>query len=346
MRIKEDRWSVANFVESYTPPEENNPDKEIFVPECQRQWAWKATTGLQKQQKLIDSVMNGFPIPTCILNRTQLRKFEVYDGRHRIETMYRYANDKFAWNGKLYSELTDAEKDKFNNREIPVTIVKGANEDQLAEVFTRLNKGAPLNDSDHFWANRSKPLVAATRRLVVNHERLAASLGYSDLSTRNDLANWVALVRGLNTRNAGNISTSHIRAFKDGGMEAPVDDAFVMSGLDALATLYETANREFPADNNGKRRFKKVGYMTAFFVADWLKAEDKDATIQKWVGVIGRLRGDEEKAKDMRDALITTGAQNLNATKIAKVLKQVHDYVEHGIRVSDAVSDDEDGDSN
>jgi hypothetical protein len=273
--------------------------------------------------------MNGYPIPTCILNRLRARQYEVYDGRHRFETAYRYANDRFDWNGKKFSELSSEEKERFLNRELPVTIMIGATPNQLADVFIRLNKGVPLKDYDLFWAMRASPLVSATERLVFPHTRLSNSLGGVNLSLRTDLANWVGLVIGLNTRNAGNISTSHIRASEIGGIHAEVDDAYVLSGLDALATLYETANERYPATNKVKGKFKQVGRISAFFLAEWIPAENKYDVIDKWVSIIGRLRG--PNASSMAMALASAGPQNLTAERITRVLEQVRTYLADGV---------------
>lgn len=341
IRIQEERWFVADIVANYKPPTEDGEDKDITVPSCQREWAWKHKRGLQKMRQLIDSIMNGYPVPTCILNRLRARQYEVYDGRHRFETAYRYANDRFDWNGKKFSDLSDDEKQRFLNRELPVTIMIGATPDELADVFIRLNKGVPLKDCDLFWAMRASPLVSATERLVFPHTRLSDSLGGVNLSLRTDLANWVGLVIGLNTRNAGNISTSHIRACENNGMNTSVDDAYVLAGLDALATLYETANDRYPATNKVKGQFKKVGKMSAFFLAEWIPSENKQDVIEKWVSIIGRLRG--PNAPHMAMALASAGAQNLTAERITRVLEQVRAYLTEGVLPGgDSVDSDDD----
>jgi len=339
--IKEDRYRVSQFAERYVPPGGDAAQKHapMTVPEGQREWAWNGARGLLKQKQLIDSIINGFPIPTCIFNLVNSNEYQIYDGRHRIETIYQFFNDKFEWEGKKYSQLSPELKERFNYREIPVTVVSNATVNQLADMFIRLNKGAPLKDCDLFWANRETELVRATKRLVIPHARLKAALNVKDMENRRDLANWVAIVRGLSTRNAGNMSTSYIRAAEGGGLDAPVNNEIVMSGLDALATLYETANRSFPADGKGSP-FKNVGKLSAFFIADWLGSADSVAVITKWVSVIGRLRS--ASPTDMKNALSTTGAQNLTHEKIAKVIKQVNDYLERDVRTVDNASDDGD----
>ena len=339
IRIMEDRWFVSQIAADYRAPcEEGAEDAAITLALCQRNWAWKGTRGLKKMRDLISSIINGFPVPTCIMNRIRGR-FEIYDGRHRIETIRRFATDGFTWEGKKFSELSDLDKSLFSDSQLPVTIMTGATTAQLAEVFIRLNMGVSLSDSDLFWANRDMPLVSATERLVYTHTRLAESLGGIDMKVRTTLANWVALVAGLSTGIAGNISTSYIRASENLLMEREVDDAVVMAGLNALATLYETANARFPVGPKEKATFKKVGKVSAFFLGEWIPSNNKDNVIEKWVGIIGRLRG--VNAGAMAGALSTTGAQNLTAEKIAKVLEQVNNYLEHNI-VANAESVDSD----
>jgi len=345
-------WTVNNIKKIYSPPEVREQEKGIIVPSHQRLWAWKNKIGAKKMDDLIDSIIMGFPIPTCILNRMRegsnlsTSLYAVYDGRHRIETIYRFANDKFKWKGKLYSELSQEHKDRFNNRGLPITVVHNATNDQLADIFIRLNKGVPLKDSDLFWANRHTALVLAVECLVYTHERLSVALGGVDLRKRTELANWAGLVRGLNTGIDGNISTSYIRACEGvggvNGLNEQVDYPKVTRGLDAFTELLEKANTKFPCGDKDKRCFKKVGKLAAFFIAEWAPSTDQPATIDKWVEIIGQLRGTD--SEEMTKALSTTGAQNLTAAKIEKVLQQVNDYIERGVRTAESASDEDEED--
>ena len=68
--------------------------------------------------------------------------------------------------------------------------------------------------------------------------------------------------------------------------------------------------------------YRKIGRITAFALADRMTGElTDDAWIAKWIHVIGRVR---EGDHSMDNALRTTGAQNLNHTKITRVLEQVN----------------------
>jgi hypothetical protein len=262
-----------------------------------------------------------------------------------METLWRYANDKFEWNGKKFSDLTLEEQRRFKNRELPVTITDNATTHELAEMFIRLNKGVPLKDYDLLHANASSELVKAVYRLVYTHAGLEDALALTDgkIRQRGDLANWAALVSGLNTETAGNMTTSFIR-LSDIGLDSSIDDEKVTDGLNALAKLYTRANAEYPVDDKTKRTYKKIGKITAFFVADWLDRESEDTVIEKWVEVIGKLRGTKEEAREMNNALATKGAQNLTHTKVTKVIEQVNAYLyeNRGAEAPEDYDDDDD----
>jgi hypothetical protein len=339
VHVQDQAWTVLNLVSEFDPDNIGS----IIIPENQREWAWKSKKGLIKQQTLVDSVFHGFPIPSIILNKKRgSRTFEVYDGRHRIETLWRFFNDKFKWKDQLFSELSEEDQRMFCERTIPATITQNATTEQLADMFIRLNAGVPLKDFDLLWARRNTQLVRSTRELVCSNERLSAALGGLQLSTRSDLANWTALTAGISTRNAGNMTTSYLRLSSEPlGLDMGIDEPYVRSGVIALCELLEAANADYPVLPSQQRKLKKVGKIAAFFFSDWMNAEDKAAVHTKWLGIIGRLRSGGDTAKNMAIALTTTGAQNLTATKIHETLEQVNAYLA-GVIPVEALDDDDD----
>ncbi len=330
---------MKELVDEYDPANTGT----IVVPEDQREWAWKHKHGLKKQLMLVDSVFYGFPIPSIILNKKSRTHMEVYDGRHRIETLWRFYNDKLRWEGKLFSELCADDKRIFEERSLPVTITDNASNEQLADMFIRLNSGAPLKDYDLLWARRESRLVNATLRLVCQNARLSAALGNQDLAYRNDLGNWVAFVAGLSTWNAGNMSTSFVRLSGDDGLglNMEIHEDRVTAGIAAFCELLESANATFPVLAKEKKSLKKVGKVAAFFLHEWMESEDRRAVHDKWVQIIGRLRGDAAVRIPMASALSTKGAQNLTATRISETLAQVNAYLAHGIAAPALVEEEE-----
>jgi hypothetical protein len=333
-RITLDRWSIDQIARGYSD--------NISLPESQRNWSWKGKRGKKRMELLIDSAMNNYSIPSCILYRKGLNTFDLYDGRHRFETFQKYRNDEFAWKGRKYSELTPDEKNKFDSREIPVTIISDTTLAVLAEMFIRMNQGVPLKDYDRYWANRFEPFIQSVERLIQNNERLSKCLGGQDMKRREDLANWVALLSGLVSENAGNMTTSYIRFCEEIGFDHAVNDEVVRADIDVLCELLETANDKYPALDKDKKDLRKVGKIIAFFFGDWFKSHRNRSTIAKWVSIIGRLRGSDQEQLEMKAALSTSGAQNLTSEKIKTVLLQVDNHLEKNITYTTEGDSDDD----
>jgi len=340
--INNTAFTVEYYVSEYNPDNTGT----LFLPESQRLWAWNYKKGLAKMVQLIDSVFMGFPIPSIILNNTRRGgRSTIYDGRHRIETLHRFYTDQFPYKGKLFSELCEGDKRVFLERTIPATVTTMATANDLAEMFIRLNAGAPLKDSDLFWANRHTPLVESVIRLICNNDRLSAALGNLKLNNRPDLSNWVALVAGLHANNAGAMTRSYVRICDEIGLNAVVDERAIRSKLNAFCTLLEDANTEFPATDPEKRKLKSLGSFGAFFFADLMRSADQALVIAKWIGIIGRLRGTEEASIQMKQVLRVSGPANMTNAKIETTMDAIDRYMETGVLGDVATEEGDDDES-
>lgn len=344
VHVQDQPWTVLDLVTEFAPDNSGT----IVVPDDQREWAWKHKKGLEKQQNLVDSVFYGYPIPSLILNKINRTRLEVYDGRHRIETLWRFFNDCFKWNDRFYSELSEDDKRIFRERTIPATITQNATNVQLGDMFIRLNSGAPLKDYDLLWAKRDSPLVSATRRLVCGNARLSNALGGQDLHYRPDLGNWVALTAGLSTWNAGNMTSSFIRlSDKSLGLNMEIREENIIAGVNALCVLLEDANRMYPVLAKEQRKLKKIGRLTAFFLHEWMEADEEGRAVvhAKWLTILEHLRGPDSVRKLADRATHTTGAQNLTIDRIKDTIAQVNIYLAgESVALADGIDDDEDDD--
>ena len=346
MEISNENWKVSKIAAYYEPPldEQSEGVGRLFLPKHQRLWSWKGPLGLAKKRKFIDTLIHNYPVPTIILNRCDngmRERWQVYDGRHRIETVWLFINNKFGikvGNTEVfYKDLIPSERLAFDNRSIPVEVTDNAKSDKLAEVFIRLNSGKALTNADYCHASRDSPLIRGTITCLTPFtEHFRTLFGVNKVTERKNLPDWVGIVLGLTLGMAGNMTTSFIRVQEH--LNTEIDPVRVVPALNALVELYTRANAASVLDVKDLRRYSKLGLINAFFLADWMKAS-VEKTIANWVRVILHIRNEDD------DSLVrVSGAQNLNDKKIGVVLGNVHNWLATG-NVDTAESDESESES-
>lgn len=115
-------------------------------PVYQRKLVWKK----QHKYKFIGTILMNFPFPEVYLapgeldTETLILKDQIVDGQQRLTTIVNYieGKDVFSLGNmpiKKFSELEKTEKEDFLNYEISVRYLKNANEEQIREIFQRIN---------------------------------------------------------------------------------------------------------------------------------------------------------------------------------------------------------------
>jgi len=122
---------------------------------------------LEQEQLLIDSVLRDIDIPKIYLRKldSDPYKYEVIDGQQRIRALWRFLNDEFSLeegasdlliDGQVYplAEKTctllddDVKAKRLFAYPLTVVIISKASEDEVAELFYRLNNGTPLTAAE------------------------------------------------------------------------------------------------------------------------------------------------------------------------------------------------------
>lgn len=115
-------------------------------PVYQRKLVWKK----QHKYKFIGTILMNFPFPEVYLapgeldTETLVLKDQIVDGQQRLTTIVNYieGKDVFSLQNmpiKKFSQLERNEKEDFLNYEISVRYLKNANEEQIREIFQRIN---------------------------------------------------------------------------------------------------------------------------------------------------------------------------------------------------------------
>lgn len=115
---------------------------------------------LQKS-KLIDSILRGYPVPPVYVITTSGEEISVIDGCQRLNTVSQYVNNRFSLSAetasitvggkeevlrkKKFKSLPKNLQEKITNSEIVFVKIEDFTDDELIEIFDRLNGGTPLS---------------------------------------------------------------------------------------------------------------------------------------------------------------------------------------------------------
>lgn len=187
MRFDSNKQSVQSFIDRYDSGALN------LNPVFQRQSVW----GLIQRKSLINSLFHGFPIPAIFLykhiDETGRTKFEVVDGKQRLETLFMYVGTmrgKFDAMLQLPSEDRSQPVDwaflkrrklqsRIEDYQLQVIEVEADDLSDIIELFVRINSsGKALSKQEVRNARyyRSEFLSTA-KRLATRFERYLQAIG-------------------------------------------------------------------------------------------------------------------------------------------------------------------------
>ncbi len=139
-------------------------NKIKLQPDYQRPAVWSKA----QKQLLIDSFLRGYDVPKFYLNKLNQDHYDVVDGQQRLTTIFAFFANEFAIDdkaepvevdtgegfkkytiaGKLYKELDDDLCDYFNSIEIDMVIFENKDDDEIREMFLRMQNGTSLKSQE------------------------------------------------------------------------------------------------------------------------------------------------------------------------------------------------------
>ena len=124
-------------------------DQYIMNPDFQRDFIWK----VDKQSKLIESVLMRIPLPVFYLAENREGRMVVVDGLQRLTTFHRFLRDDFDLrlegredlHRKKFSELSNRLKNRIEDFNLTLYVItEGVPESARMDIFERVNGGIPL----------------------------------------------------------------------------------------------------------------------------------------------------------------------------------------------------------
>lgn len=155
---------------------------------------------VEKQQLFIDSLINSFDVPKLYFHDISAKNepflWAVIDGKQRLQAIWEFFADKFPLaddftflgdvrsisDGKapeksqFYSQFSDGLKEYFKSKTVDVVDVIADDEDEIEDLFSRLNNGEPLNAAEK--RNAKPGQMVKLIREVAGHSFFRAKLGF------------------------------------------------------------------------------------------------------------------------------------------------------------------------
>ena len=134
-----------------------------------------AVWSLDRQQLFIDSLLNGYDVPKIYLHDLRgqhpTRVYALVDGKQRVTTIWRFLRDEFPLSprfkveeanlppelppgtppplpGMRFSQMDPAWREVLERTYLSVVLIQNATEEDIEELFSRLNNGEPLNAAE------------------------------------------------------------------------------------------------------------------------------------------------------------------------------------------------------
>src|SRR5688572_31542131 len=129
---------------------------------------------LEKQQLFIDSLLNGYDVPKIYLHDLrgieETKVYAVVDGKQRLTTIWRFLTNEFPLApdfriepnnypelpaeavppaaGMLFRDMDPIWQEVLKSTFLAVVLIQNAREEDIEDLFSRLNNGEPLNAAE------------------------------------------------------------------------------------------------------------------------------------------------------------------------------------------------------
>lgn len=117
-------------------------------PDYQRDFVWSE----EDKVALIDSIFSNIDIGKFVFIHNEYTDdflYEILDGKQRLRAILDFYENRFAYNGKYYNDLSAYDKCWFENTRISVAEISKANKPDILKYFVMLNTTGKTMSHDH-----------------------------------------------------------------------------------------------------------------------------------------------------------------------------------------------------
>jgi len=324
MRRHSEIWTVAGVVRRQ---QAINPQ-----PAYQRGPVWT----VQQKQLLIDSILRDLDVPKLYLREVQddTWRHEVIDGQQRMRAVWEFRADTWPLAqdcdavagrevaGTKYSQLPDEVKDRFDQYELHFVILRDAMQDEVEEMFLRLQNGTTLKAAEK--RNAMPGAMGKFVRDLTRHPFFARLPFDNRRFTHDELS---AQLMMLELEGAPcDVRGRHLEKMYDDHREFDPESLPAAKARRILGFLA----RAFPVKRADLK--KTVALSLGFLVGrllDGFVLDGREADFRKWFDAFSRgQEADEAKPEDQREPRSVAFQEHCNRrTTSIDALAYRHEYL-------------------
>ncbi|OQB81212.1 MAG: hypothetical protein BWX88_04346 [Planctomycetes bacterium ADurb.Bin126] len=170
MKVTNETWQLSDFLKHRATIEAQ--------PVYQRGPVWPPS----KRRLLIDSILRGLDVPKIYLHSlagNPVFKYQIVDGQQRLTSIWEFTDggvtlelpddlSDATWAGCAYADLSASDRRRFRRFELIVAVVQGATDDEIRDLFARLQMGERLTPAELRNSIKSA-LGTEVRNIAENH---------------------------------------------------------------------------------------------------------------------------------------------------------------------------------
>lgn len=127
-----------------------------FTPDYQRDYVWT----YDDKVKLIDSIFNNITIGLFVFAKLPYndgsKGYEIIDGKQRLTALVDFFEDRFTYQGLLFSQLSNADANHFENYGVSIGILNEPTEKEKYAAFLAVNTFGKVMDEKHLESVKKK----------------------------------------------------------------------------------------------------------------------------------------------------------------------------------------------
>lgn len=242
----------------------------ITIPAHQRPYGWTP----KQKDKFIRAILSNFPVSSILLRQiTAVSSLE--DGRQRMTTAQKYVDGHFSVDGRLFTDLTPVEQERFMSYQVPVEVYIDATSEQAIRIFIDRQGGSPLSVGNRLNAlvELSQAVGFAVRMLLTPgqgfHDRAGRIWGTHNMSNDKPkqpyLLEMTALIMGLAFGPEHMTKRWDVMVGND-ILSRTFDDTVVQARLDRLLSIYERVQVRQPALVKDLKKQWSLNYFSGYIV--------------------------------------------------------------------------------